>query len=243
ISDHWDGTGFDHDDAPWCDFELAYEGEVVSLLQGKFLQNWVYADGDLDLKAGLHSVQGNGDTPLFITDNTSTLNESTIRLLMQLQMLVAQRRLWIGSPYFVPDQNTTDCLTKARQKGVDVRVLTMGAATDKKIVHWASRELYGPLLKAGVKICEYQPSMMHAKFVLVDDAWVSTGSANFDPRSYFHNDELNISGAYPELAQKVEQFFLDAQEKSRCLSYADWQQRPRGEQVKGRLALLFKNLL
>ncbi|WP_313887573.1 phosphatidylserine/phosphatidylglycerophosphate/cardiolipin synthase family protein [Nodosilinea sp. LEGE 07088] len=243
ISDHWDGVAFDHDTAPWCDFELAYEGEVVSLLQGKFLQNWACAGGNLDLQAGLHSVQGNGTTPLFITDNSSTLNESSIRLLMQLHMLTAQQRLWIGSPYFVPDHNTTDCLIQACQKGVDVRVLTMGAATDKKMVHWASRELYGPLLRSGVKICEYQPSMMHAKFVLVDSDWVSTGSANFDPRSYFHNDELNISGAYPELAQKVEQFFLHAQAKSRCLSYADWQQRPRLEQAKGRLALLFKNLL
>ncbi|PSR16780.1 cardiolipin synthase B [filamentous cyanobacterium CCP3] len=243
VSDHWDGTAFKHDTAPWCDFELAYEGEVVSLLQGKFLQNWACAGGTIDLREGLHRVQAEGTIPLFITDNTSTLNESSIRLLMQLHMLTAKRRLWIGSPYFVPDHNTTHCLIQACQKGVDVRVLTMGAATDKKMVHLASRELYGPLLRAGIKICEHQPSMMHAKFVLVDDDWVSTGSANFDPRSYFHNDELNISGRYPELFQKVEQFFLNALEKSWCLSYAEWQNRPRLQKLKGQGALLFKNLL
>ncbi len=243
ISDCWDGTEFAHDTCGWVDFELAYEGEVVSLLQGKFMQNWASTGGNIDLKEGLHAVKKAGTTALFITDNSSTLNESSIRLLMQMQMLTAQRRLWIGSPYFVPDQNTTDCLIQACQRGVDVRVLTMGAATDKLMVHLASRELYGPLLRAGVKICEHQPSMMHAKFVLVDDDWVSTGSANFDPRSYFHNDELNISGAYPELAQKVEQFFLDALDNSLCLSYGEWQNRPRAEKLQGQMALLFKNLL
>ncbi|MEA5447919.1 phosphatidylserine/phosphatidylglycerophosphate/cardiolipin synthase family protein [Leptolyngbya sp. CCNP1308] len=243
ISDYWDGTAFDHDTAPWLDFELAYEGEVVNLLQGKFLQNWASTGGSISLKEGLHAVQTEGNTALFITDNSSTLNESSIRLLMQLHMLTAKRRLWIGSPYFVPDHNTTHCLIEACQKGVDVRVLTMGAATDKTIVHLASRELYGPLLRAGVKICEHQPSMMHAKFVLVDEDWVSTGSANFDPRSYFHNDELNISGNYPELARKVEQFFLDALENSLCLTPETWQKRPRDQKIKGQLALVFRNLL
>lgn len=243
ISDCWDGTEFAHDTAPWADFELAYEGEVVSLLQGKFMQNWVCTGGDIDLREGLHAVKKTGTTALFITDNSSTLNESSIRLLMQMQMLTAQRRLWIGSPYFVPDHNTTDCLIQACRQGVDVRILTMGAATDKTMVHLASRELYGPLLRAGVKICEHQPSMMHAKFVLVDDDWVSTGSANFDPRSYFHNDELNISGAYPELAQKVERFFLDALDNSLCLTPETWKQRPPAQKIQGQIALLFKNLL
>lgn len=243
ISDCWDGTEFAHDTCSWADFEVAYEGEVVSLLQGKFMQNWACTGGDIDLKEGLHPVQKEGTIPLFITDNGSTLSESSMRLLMQMHILTAKQRLWIGSPYFVPDQNTTSCLIQACQKGVDVRILTMGAATDKTMVHLASRELYGPLLRAGVKICEHQPSMMHAKFVLVDDNWISTGSANFDPRSYFHNDELNISGNYPELARKVEQFFLDALENSLCLTPETWQKRPRDQKIKGQLALLFRNLL
>ncbi|WOD40680.1 phosphatidylserine/phosphatidylglycerophosphate/cardiolipin synthase family protein [Nodosilinea sp. E11] len=242
-SDYWDGTEFDHDTAPWLEFEVAYEGEVVNLLQGKFLQNWAYSGGQLNLSDEIRLVQSDAPVDLYITDDTSSLNESSIRLLMQLSMLTAQERLWIGSPYFVPDANTTRALLTAHGNGVDVRVLTMSAATDKRMVHRASRELYGDLLEAGIAICEYQPSMMHAKLVLVDDAWVSTGSANFDPRSYFHNDELNISGSYPELAQEIEQFFTDALADSNCLTYEDWQNRPWLETVKGRAALLFKNLL
>ncbi len=252
ISDYWDGIEFDHDTAPWLDFELAYEGEVVNLLQGKFLRNWAYAGGQINLDRDAQPVQGRAEappaetpqteTPLYITDDTSSLNESAIRMLMQISMLTAQQRLWIGSPYFVPDGNTTRALIKAHENGADVQVLTMSAATDKRMVHLASRELYGPLLQAGIPICEYQPSMMHAKFLLVDDAWVSTGSANFDPRSYFHNDELNVSGVYPALAQEVEQFFISALPDSQCLTYDDWQNRPRTEVLRGRAALLLKNL-
>lgn len=243
ISDHWDGTAFAHDLAPWLDFELAYEGEVVPLLQGKFLQNWAYSGGNLDLTPQVTRSPDPDGVSLYITDDTSTLNESAIRLMVQLTILAAKTRLWIASPYFIPDANTVRALVAARQRGVDVRVLTMGHATDKPLVHLASRELYGPLLRSGIALYEHQPSMLHAKALLADEAWVSTGSANLDPRSYFHNDELNLSGLYPELAQKLEGFFLQAFECSRHLSYPDWQARPRRQRLKGRTALLAKNLL
>ncbi|NMF82016.1 cardiolipin synthase B [Nodosilinea sp. P-1105] len=243
ISDYWDGVEFDHDTAPWLDFEVAYEGEIVRLLQGKFLQNWAYAGGDINLDREVSTGPDEAVVPLYITDDTSTLNESSIRMLVQLSALAAQQRLWVGSPYFVPDRNTAQALIDAQGSGVDVRVLTMGDATDKRFVHLASRELYGDLLQAGIEVCEYQPSMMHAKFILVDADWVSTGSANFDPRSYFHNDELNISGPYPQLSDAVEQFFLNAMDNSRCLSYPEWQNRPWTEKLTGQVALIFKNLL
>ncbi|GAB4459303.1 MAG: phospholipase D-like domain-containing protein [Elainellaceae cyanobacterium] len=243
VSDYWDGTAFDHDTAPWADFEVAYEGEVVNLLQGKFLQNWAYTGGDLDLTQEISPVQTEGAMPLYITSNASGLSESSIRLLVQLSALAARDRLWIASPYFVPDGNITQSLIRARENGAEVRVLTMSDATDKKMVHLAGQELYGNLLQADVEICEYQPSMMHAKLILVDDTWVSTGSANLDPRSSFHNDELNISGFNPELAQTVEQFFTSAIADSKCLTYSDWQNRPFFDKLAGRVALLFKNLL
>ncbi|MBW4651552.1 MAG: cardiolipin synthase B [Kaiparowitsia implicata GSE-PSE-MK54-09C] len=185
----------------------------------------------------------NSVTPLYVTDNTSALNESTVRLLALTHIAAANERLWLGSPYFVPDASTREALMAARERGVDVRVLTMSEKNDKPLVHYASRVLYGELLAAGVTICEYQPSMMHAKMTLVDDGWVSTGSANFDPRSYFHNDELNVSTAHPQLVASVEQFFADAQEQSNCPSYEEWRERSLWERIQGRFALAFKDLM
>ena len=110
-------------------------------------------------------------------------------------------------------------------------------------MRYAARQLYGELLNAGVQVCEYQPSMMHAKVMLIDGSWASTGSANFDPRSYFHNDELNVSTRSPRLVENLESFFAQAWENSHCLTLEEWRDRSISERIQGRLALLFKPLL
>ncbi|MBW4684437.1 MAG: phosphatidylserine/phosphatidylglycerophosphate/cardiolipin synthase family protein [Komarekiella atlantica HA4396-MV6] len=243
VSDSWDGDREIGDTAPWLEFEASYQGEIVSLLKGNFLQNWAYVGGTVDLSEGVFRPEPEPEKKFYITNDTSTLSESTIRMLFQVSFLAARERVWIGSPYFVPDSNTRQVLLQAKQKDVDVRVLTMGRKNDKPIVHFASRELYGELLKAGVQICEYQPSMMHAKVALIDDDWVSAGSANFDPRSYHHNDELNISTANSELIEKIDKFFVDAWRNSRCLTHSEWENRPITEKIQGQLGLIFKPLL
>ena len=244
VSDDWDGKPKQGDQASWLDFEVRYEGAIVRLLQGKFLQNWAYVGGAIDLREEkIFQVQESAGLPLYVTDDTSALNTSYIRMLFQVSFLAAQQRIWLGSPYFIPDPNTRRALIRTKERGVDVRILIMSNATDKPLVHFTSRELYGDLLKAGIKVFEYQPSMMHAKFMLIDSNWVSTGSANFDPRSYFHNDELNISSNYPELIEKIDRFFMNALNNSHCLSYEEWQARPWKERLSGQFGLMFKNLL
>ncbi len=103
----------------------------------------------------------------------------------------------------------------AKKNGVDVRILTVGPHNDKKLIYYAVRERYLGLLNAGIEIYEYHPSMMHAKVLLIDNTFVSTGSTNFAPRSFFHNDELYLSLAEAKLAQFVEHFFFSAFAKSR----------------------------
>jgi phosphatidylserine/phosphatidylglycerophosphate/cardiolipin synthase-like enzyme len=125
-------------------------------------------------------------------------------------------------------------------KGVDVRILTAGPHNDKKLVYYAVRERYPDLLNAGIEIDEYQPSMMHAKVLLIDNTFVSTGSTNVDPRSFFHNDELHVSLAEAKLAQFVEHFFLSAFAKSRRIDRVKWQARPLLQRVLGRLALVVR---
>jgi len=243
VSDDWDGDPEIGDTAPWLEFEASYTGEVVSLLEGNFFQNWAYVGGTVDLAQDVIKVQPEKGTPLYITNDTSTLSESTIRMLFQVSFLAARERIWIGSPYFVPDRNTRNVLIQARQKGVDVRVLTMGRKNDKPIVRFASRELYGDLLEAGVQVCEYQPSMMHAKLALIDDDWVSTGSANFDPRSYHHNDELNVSTSNSQLVEKTDSLFQQALTNSNCMTRTKWQNRPFTERLLGQIGLIAKPLL
>ena len=112
------------------------------------------------------------------------------------------------------------------QHGVDVRILVPGNHTDAVPVQLAGRSYYGELLKAGARIFEYQPAMMHAKTLVVDDAWSVIGSANMDERSMELNEE-NVVGIGDEafaraIAEGLEQDFA----RSREVKFEEWQRRP-----------------
>ncbi len=240
IADLWDGKDGYSDKVPWYDFEIKLQGAVVGLLTGFFWQHWLSAGGHVDLN---EHRPGRSDAidavPVLITpgEDPST-GDSPNRSLLHLCIASAQTRLWIASPYLLPDRATCEVLVAMWQRGVDVRILTMGPKSDKPYVYYTSRERYGPLLRQGIKIHEYQPSMMHAKILLVDDHWMSLGSANLDPRSFFHNDELNLCVSDGDLIQQVESFFTQGFGESELVQFQTWQQRPLKERLIGRLANL-----
>lgn len=237
ISDLWDGKDQHDGQVDWYDFEVEWRGAMVGLLTGFFWQHWLSAGGHVDLSTHdpeRSHLEGACQTLITPGEDPSTGN-SPIRGLFQLMILAAEKRLWMASPYLLPDQATCKMLAIARQKGVDVRILTMGPRSDKPYVYYVSRERYGALLEADIKIHEYQPSMMHAKIVLIDDCWVSLGSANLDPRSFFHNDELNLCTPDRKLIQQVEHFFQDGFAQSHLVQSPLWKKRPIKEKLVGRL--------
>lgn len=237
ISDFWDGEIPEDTDSPWLDFEVQWQGSVVGLLTGLFWQHWLDVGGYVDLH--YHQPQrssASSPRPILITSGENpTPQDSPIRSLFQTCVMSAQERIWIASPYLLPDQITCDILERIRQRGVDVRVLTMGPHSDKSYVYYTSRKHYGKLLKNGVKLHEYQPSMMHAKVILVDHHWVSMGSANLDPRSFFHNDELNLATSDAQLVKQVEAFLHDGFEHSQIIQITDWKKRPWQQKLWGNL--------
>ena len=127
----------------------------------------------------------------------------------------ARERVWLTTPYFVPDRHSQRRLCEAAQRGVDVRLLVPGK-NDVAIAQWASRAAYSHLLAAGVRIFEYQPRVLHAKTALVDRDWGTVGTANFDYRSFFVNDEINLfseeASFNAELAAQFECDLTDSRE-------------------------------
>lgn len=247
IADRWDGKDKRGDGTPWYDFEVKWGGPVVGLLTGFFWQHWLSAGGRVDLRdhAPLTATPaGKSASPMLITPGEDpTTQDSPIRSLFQLCALSANARLWIASPYLLPDEMTCKMLVGARRQGVDVRIMTMGPKSDKPYVYHVSRERYGPLLQGDIGVYEYQPSMMHAKIMLVDNHWVSLGSANLDPRSFFHNDELNICACDRALLASVERFFEEGFSRSQQIEHVTWRQRPLREKLAGQLWNLFYWLL
>ena len=235
ISDLWDGRFRGGQYPPWFDFESRWQGQVVGLLCGFFWQHWLDAGGQVNLKDHQpERSQVEGTAAIVVTPGEDpTPRDSPIRGLFQISVLSAQARVWIASPYLLPDHATCHTLARACAQGVDVRIVTMGPLSDKPFVYDVARHRYGRLLEAGVHLYEYQPSMMHAKVILIDDHWVSTGSANLDPRSFFHNDELNLCTQDPQLVRAVQHLFTEAFAHSRPVTRRDWRQRSLRQRLRG----------
>ncbi|MGB3402705.1 MAG: phospholipase D-like domain-containing protein [Microcoleaceae cyanobacterium] len=245
ISDDWDGVEEQNDTEPWLDFEVRFQGSIVPHLQSIFIQHWLDCDGTADLadQSLSHSVATHQPLVLITPGEAPSHRDSAIRALSQVMIQAAQKQLWIGSPYFIPQTNTRQLLIEAKRRGVDVRILTMGPSNDKNYVYYAAREMYKDLLLNQVNIYEYQPSMMHSKVMLVDQKWVVIGSGNVDPRSFLLNDELNLSTSQPQLRDDITQFFENAFTKSQCICLQNWKSRPVKQRCIGQTALLFKHQL
>jgi cardiolipin synthase A/B len=244
ISDYWDGQQKFGDRAPWFDFEFRLEGAVVSVLEGMFMQHWTSAGGTVDLSAENFNPSPPIHPMILVTPGEDpSYRSSSIRALFTTAILASQEKVWISSPYFLPDHQSRQALIEVKKRGVDVRILTCGPHNDKKLVYYASIELYGDLLKAGIKIHEHQPSMLHAKCLLIDNQWISAGSANFDPRSFFHNEELNISTAEPQMVKHIERLFHTGFEHSKLVTMTDWRTRRLWKRAIGRLVLFLQSQL
>lgn len=150
-----------------------------------------------------------------------------------------KNRIWITNAYFVPDNFLLKKLTDAAQSGIDVRVL-LPRHSDVMMMPWASSTFYYNLLKAGVRIFEYLPSMLHAKSLILDN-WMLIGSSNLNHRSLLHDLEADINISTPHAKQTLEQQFLHDITQSREISLDSWEtMRPRRQRIMGRLVLYIK---
>ena len=142
-----------------------------------------------------------------------------------LSIAAARKNIRLSAAYYVPDALTTQGFLEAVRRGVKVEIIVPGAETDSAIVKHASRGKWGQLLQAGVKIYEYEPTMYHAKVMIIDDVWVSVGSANFGNRSFRLNDEANLNVFSKDFAAEQIRIFEDDKTKCSEVTYRDWKNR------------------
>lgn len=146
----------------------------------------------------------------------------------------ARKRVWLATPYFLPTWKIRRALRRAAARGVEVRLLLAGRNTDHPPVRFAGQRYYPKLLRAGVRIFEYQPSFLHLKMVLVDD-WVSVGSCNFDHWNLRFNLDANVEALDPDFTQAVAASFIEDFSVSREITLEDWRQRPWWRRAQQRL--------
>ena len=131
-----------------------------------------------------------------------------LRCLFNGRFRNASARIWLTTPYFVPDRRTQRLLMQAGERGIDVRLLLPGKS-DVPVTQWAARMSYARLARSGVRIYEYAPRFLHAKTVVIDDDWCTIGTSNFDYRSFFQNYEMNFVSNSGEINRHLSEYFKE----------------------------------
>ena len=193
--------------APWRDTHLRLEGPAVRRLQEVFTEDWLDTTGE-DLTDAEHFPQFDpcGGDLVQVVDSGPDKPQESIHAVFFTAINEAQVRVYITTPYFVPDTSMLLALKTAAWRGVDVRLLLPGKS-DLRLVQWAGRSYFEELLEAGVRIYEHRPGMLHAKTMVVDGVWATVGSANMDRRSFRLNFEANVLVSGERFAARMEEIF------------------------------------
>lgn len=238
IADWWFRDGIKGN--RWRDMMMRVEGPSVAALQAVFAQNWLRVAGEILTNAeDFRFLETSDRTPALVVGSTPAAGATQARILYQLLISCARKCIYISTPYFLPDKSARRAIIQAtRERHIEVKILTPGDNSDQRLTRMSSRHLYGSLLKHGIRIYEYQPSMNHTKAMMVDDCWVVVGSTNFDYRSFAINDEVNLALLDPAATRRVAQDFQRDLANSKEISYEDWRTKRRFRIAERLLSLL-----
>lgn len=212
----------------WRDTMVRVRGDAVRGIQGTFLENWLETSGQIldgpDYFPPLPNDAGHA-TALVVTSTPSAGGSTRARVLYQIMFAAARKSIFINTPYFLPDGSMRAALADAKKRGVDVKIVVPGKHADHALTRSSGRSAYGDLLKAGVEIYEYEPTMIHAKVAVIDGVWSIVGSTNLDYRSFGINDEVNFAVFNPEVAATLTHSFEGDVAQSRPITLNDWEKR------------------
>ena len=236
IADVWAGDA--EDPEHWRETHIQVEGPAVRDILGGFMENWAEASNVILTDRHLPDIDHfNDGIGLQVIRSSPHSGGTATSQLFYSAIAGAQDRLWITTAYFSPDEAFLDLLCQAAARGVDVKVLVNGPNVDKEVVREASQRHYGRLLEAGVRIFEYQRTMLHAKVMIVD-GWANIGSSNLEHRSLGLDDELNVAFTDAGLIDELARHFAQDLEDSDEFDLDRWRRRglaKRAREVAGDL--------
>jgi cardiolipin synthase len=225
IADEW--TGRAHDKKHWRDTGLRVQGPIVNRLQAAFCENWIEEMGEIPAGEKYFPKLGiAGATPAHLAYTSPSGSVSSVQVLYYLAIKAARHEIIIQNPYMLPDKDALEALEEAVARGVDVKIMVPATeATDAPIVQHASHHHFGSMLKRGVKLYEYQPTLVHQKVIIVDGIWSCVGSTNFDERSFQLNDEISMGIVDRDIAAQLKAAFNDDLRFSKQRHLQEWQNR------------------
>lgn len=224
IADHWRGNA--SSPAEWRDTQVRVEGPAVRDLQTGFAVNWLRTTGEV-LQGDLFfpPTREAGPCAVQVINSSPDGGASGARLSYYLAIVSAHKRIDIANPYFVPDEVAVETLVEAASRGVQVRVLVTGRRNDNWLARHNSVRLYGKLLRGGVKLYEYHPTMLHQKVMIVDGCWCTVGTSNFDNRSFAHNEETSLCLCDARLVGELTETFEEDLAACQEVTQDEWRRR------------------
>jgi cardiolipin synthase len=236
-------AGHAQDKYHWRDSQARIEGPLVAKFQWAFEEHWVKTFGE--------SLSGAGHFPA-LTDAgelraqlvaSHSFSMAPVPLLQATAFAAAEKRIWITNPYCTPTDDQVDLLVKAVQRHVDVRLMLPGVNNDQPLTKSAGRAAYGRMLEGGVKIFEYQPTMIHTKAMVVDGLFSMFGSSNLDSRSSEINEELDVVVYNEKFGREMEAVFERDLEQAREYTLEEFKKRTWWERVSEWVMLPFRSQL
>ncbi len=229
---------------PWQDLHACIQGPVAHDCQEVFCQDWYHTTQENLVSPAYFPVT----PPLgnicaqFLASGPADKRWQAIHTVLFAAITMASERIWIETPYFVPDQPIALALQVAALRGVDVRILLPGKS-DHPLVLYAGRSFVDDLLAAGVKVFELYSAMPHAKAMLVDDSFATVGSANMDQRSFRVNFEGNIFFYGTDMVETLERDFLNLCVNAREVSRMERKQIRKSQKLLENAARILAPLL
>jgi cardiolipin synthase A/B len=224
IAEEWCGDARNKNE--WRDTHLRVEGPAVDGLQSAFIQNWAETGRPLyDERDTFPEQPQRGSTTVQIARGSASLGWDDMQSAFHVMLCSAQERLRIATAYFAPDDDFLETLCAAPARGVEVDLLLPGPEADKRVCQLASEAAYARLVDAGIRVWNFQPSMMHAKVMTVDGYACVVGSSNFNRRSLDHDEEVVLIALDTDLTATLDAHLDDDFTRSELIDLTRWEQR------------------
>lgn len=227
----------------WRDTMVRVTGPVSAQMQSVFSEDWTFTTGEILAGDEFYpSIEPAGEIEAQAIKVSRGDSSSLAAMLHYVAIRSARKSIYIQNAYFVPERQIRDALKQAARRGVDVRIMIPGRHMDQPLVRMASRRHYGGLITAGVRIFEYNGTMMHNKDSVIDGVLSIVGSINFDARSMHENAEASFAFYDREFGERMEAVFAEDQKRCREISYESWKRRGIEQRLAEVVSSLFEPL-
>jgi cardiolipin synthase len=230
IAEEWEGDA--RDATEWRDTHFRIVGSAVDGLAAAFIQDWAETGRPLyDERDRFPDQPQPGKAAVQVVRGSASIGWDDIHTVWYVLIRSARERIRLQSAYFAPDRPLIDALKEAVHRGVGVDVLLPGPYADKRVAQLASEATYHELTRAGVRIWNYQPTMLHTKVMVVDSAAALIGSSNVNRRSLDHDEEVALVVVDQPSVDLLDRQFRDDLDRSRRIDLTRWQRRSMSQKA------------